>query len=115
MTLAGAAFAVLMVGHSLFGTVGPDMLQDALRAGQGEGTVQAQIINGAPLRYNWEKSDEAEGVDARAVLPEGGITHLILTEAIPLANHTQWSDTEVYLQAFFGLAVLIMVVDSMRK
>jgi len=99
-----AAFAVLMVGHSLFGQTGPDMLQAALRAGQGEGTVQAQIINGAPLSYNWEHSHEAEGVDARAVLPSAGISYLILTEAIPLANHTQWSDTEVYAQAFFGLA-----------
>ncbi len=105
MNLLAAAFSVLMVGHSLFGNDGPDMLQEALRAGQGEGTVQAQIINGAPLRYNWENSDKAEGLDARAVLPGAGITHLILTEAIPLANHTQWSDTEVYLQAFFGLAV----------
>ena len=37
--------AVLMIGHSLFGHDGPDMLQDALRAGTGQGTVQAQIIN----------------------------------------------------------------------
>ncbi len=97
-------YAVLMVGHSLFGMDGPDMLQGALRAGTGEGTVQAQIINGAPLRYNWEESRSAEGVDARAVLPQGKVSHLILTEAIPLANHTQWSDTEVYAQAFSGLA-----------
>ncbi len=105
MSGLGTVLSVLMVGHSLFGVDGPDMLQEALRAGQGIGTVQAQIINGAPLRYNWEASDKAEGVDARAVLPDGGISHLILTEAIPLANHTQWSDTEVYAQAFFGLAV----------
>ncbi|MCX7559228.1 hypothetical protein OS190_06570 [Sulfitobacter sp. F26204] len=97
-------FSILMVGHSLFGTTGPTMLEQALLAGTGEGHVQAQIINGAPLRYNWEKSDTAEGVDARAVLPEGGVTHLILTEAIPLENHTRWSETDVYAQAFAGLA-----------
>ena len=105
MSGLGTVLSVLMVGHSLFGTDGPDMLQEALRAGQGQGSVQAQIINGAPLRYNWEESDKAEGVDARAILPAGGISHLILTEAIPLINHTQWSDTEVYAQAFFGLGV----------
>jgi hypothetical protein len=105
MSGLGTVLSVLMVGHSLFGVDGPDMLQEALRAGQGVGTVQAQIINGAPLRYNWEESDKAEGVDARAVLPGGGVSHLIMTEAIPLANHTKWSDTEVYAQAFFGLAV----------
>ncbi len=104
MSGLGGLLSVLMVGHSLFGQTGPAMLQDALRAGVGQAEVRAQIINGAPLRYNWEESDKAEGVDARTVLPEGDTTHLILTEAIPLANHTRWSDTEVYAQAFFGLA-----------
>ncbi|MFK7837220.1 MAG: hypothetical protein AB8B60_13460 [Sulfitobacter sp.] len=97
-------FSVLMVGHSLFGTKGPTMLEQALLAGTGDAAVQAQIINGAPLRYNWQESDTAEGVDARTVLPEGGVTHLILTEAVPLANHVKWSETEVYAQAFAGLA-----------
>lgn len=105
MSLLDGVYAVLMIGHSLFGTTGPTMLERALVAGTGEGSVRAQIINGAPLRYNWDQSHSAEGVDARDVLPEGAITHLILTEAIPLANHTQWSDTEVYAQAFAGLAV----------
>ncbi|MGJ5620187.1 hypothetical protein [Sulfitobacter sp. MF3-043] len=105
MSGLGPILSILMVGHSLFGSAGPDMLQAALSEGQGQGRVQAQIINGAPLRYNWEQSANAEGVDARALLPEGGISHLILTEAVPLANHTRWSDTEVYAQAFFGLAV----------
>ncbi|UWR23516.1 hypothetical protein [Sulfitobacter sp. S190] len=96
------ALTVLMVGHSLFGQTGPDMLDAAL----GEaGTVQAQIINGAPLRYNWENADRAEGVDARALLPGGTVTDLILTEAVPLANHLQWSETEVYAEAFAGLAL----------
>ena len=100
-----SVFSVLMIGHSLFGTSGPTMLEQALLAGTGEGRVQAQIINGAPLRYNWEESDTAEGVDARAVLPDGGISHLILTEAIPLENHTKWSETDVYAQAFASLAI----------
>ncbi|KZX94662.1 hypothetical protein [Sulfitobacter sp. HI0023] len=105
MGVIDTAISVLMVGHSLFGPTGPEMLQDALRAGQGQGEVAAQIINGAPLRYNWDNSDTAEGVDARAVLPEGEVTHLILTEALPLANHVKWSETDVYAQAFYGLAV----------
>ncbi|KIN64471.1 hypothetical protein Z946_3362 [Sulfitobacter noctilucicola] len=105
MSGLNALYAVLMVGHSLFGTTGPTMLEQALLAGTGDAQVAAQIINGAPLRYNWEESDAAEGVDARAVLPEGGTTHLILTEAIPLENHTKWSETEVYAQAFANLAI----------
>ncbi|QFT60476.1 hypothetical protein FIU94_16725 [Sulfitobacter sp. THAF37] len=104
MSLLGIAASVVMVGHSLFGSDGPDMLQEALRAGTGQGTVRAQIINGAPLKYNWDESANAEGIDARSVLPEGETTHLILTEAIPLANHLEWSETYVYAQAFAGLA-----------
>ncbi|NEK21222.1 hypothetical protein GV827_02235 [Sulfitobacter sp. JBTF-M27] len=104
MTGLASVFSVLMVGHSLFGTTGPTMLEQALLAGTGDARVQAQIINGAPLRYNWNESDTAEGVDARIILPEGGVTHLILTEAIPLANHVTWSETDVFAQAFAGLA-----------
>ncbi len=105
MSGLSTVLSVLLVGHSLFGSDGPDMLQEALRAGQGTGMVQAQIIPDASLRQNWEQSDRAEGVDARAVLPEGGVSHLILSEAMPLADQTDWSNTEVYAQAFFGLAV----------
>lgn len=104
MSGLGAALSVLMVGHSLFAFEGPDTLQSALRAGMGEGAVQAQIINGAPLKYNWQESHTAQGVDARAILPEGNITHLILTEAIPLRNHTEWSDSGFYAKAFARLA-----------
>jgi len=104
MSTLGTVLSVLMVGHSLFGSTGPTMLERALEAGIGDAVVQSQIINGAPLRYNWEHSATAEGVDARDVLPAGGVTHLILTEAIPLDNHVKWSDTGVYAQAFAGLA-----------
>jgi hypothetical protein len=105
MSGLGAAFSVLMIGHSLFAFDGPSMLQSALRAGTGQGTVEAQIINGAPLKYNWEKSESAEGVDARAELPRGEVTHLILTEAVPLANHLKWSETGLYAEAFASLAL----------
>jgi hypothetical protein len=104
--LASAVFSVVMVGHSLFGATGPDMLEAALGATSPQVEVRAQITNGAPLRYNWEHSETAEGIDARRVLPQGGTTDLILTEAIPLANHLQWSETEIYAQAFVGLALV---------
>ncbi|NNE52956.1 MAG: hypothetical protein HKN30_11210 [Sulfitobacter sp.] len=105
MSGLGTALSILMVGHSLFSFDGPSMLQSALRAGTGEGAVQAQIINGAPLKYNWENSARAQGVDARALLPEGDITHLILTEAVPLENHLKWSETGIYAEAFASLAL----------
>lgn len=101
----GVIFSIMMVGHSLFGQDGPDMLAAALQAGGATAQVQAQIINGAPLKYNWNKSDEAEGADARAVLPMGKTTHLILTEAIPLADQVQWNDSDQFASAFAGLSL----------
>ena len=103
--LASTIFSVVMVGHSLFGTTSPDMLEAALSETSAQVEVREQIINGAPLKYNWDKSNEAQGIDARQVLPQGKTTDLILTEAIPLANHLQWSETEIYAQAFAGLAL----------
>ncbi len=105
MSGLATAFSVLMVGHSLFSFDGPSMLQSALIAGMGDASVAAQITNGAPLKFNWEASDQAQGVDARAVLPQGGVTHLILTEAVPLDNHLTWSDSGFYAQAFAKLAL----------
>ncbi|MGL4321784.1 MAG: calcium-binding protein [Paracoccaceae bacterium] len=81
---------VLFVGHSLVGPTMPRMLDGLLPASQ---LVRAQVINGAPLAYHWDHGASAEGVNARAVLPSGAYGTLILTEAIPLANHLQWSDT----------------------
>ena len=103
--LATAVFSVVMVGHSLFGSTGPDMLSEALSATSSAVQVEAQIINGAPLKYNWDHSNDAQGIDARMVVPKGDTTDLILTEAVPLANHLKWSETGVYAQAFAGLAL----------
>ena len=96
---------VLFVGHSLVGTEIPQMLADAVRARDGSGKVTFQVINGAPLVWNWEHSAEAEGVDARAELPKGETEVVVLTEAIPLVNHITWSDTDRYAFDFYKLAV----------
>ncbi|UWR45686.1 hypothetical protein [Phaeobacter inhibens] len=111
MTLADLVASVVMVGHSLFGPDNPVMLeqllaqQPALTSGQTGDTitVEAQIINGAPLSYNWAHADQAEGINARTRLTDG-IDVLIVTEAIPLANHLKWSDTEGALAEFYTLA-----------
>lgn len=95
---------ILMVGHSLFGGNLPLLTESALREMTGPTVVQAQIINGASLAYNWDHSAEAEGVDARARLAERPVGALVLTEAIPVAGHVQWSDTAGNVARFAGLA-----------
>lgn len=92
---------VLFVGHSLVGPTMPRMLDGLLPASQ---LVRAQVINGAPLAYNWDHGVSAEGVNARAVLPSRAYGTLILTEAIPLANHLQWSNTHGNAANYAALA-----------
>ncbi len=92
---------VLFVGHSLVGQTMPRMLDALLPTSQ---LVRAQVINGSPLAYNWDHGANAQGVNARAVLPSGAFGTLILTEAIPLAGHLQWSNTYGIARNYAGLA-----------
>lgn len=88
---------VLFVGHSLVGHTMPRMLDALLPVSQ---LVRAQVINGSPLAYNWDHGANAEGVNARAQLATGAYGTLILTEAIPLAGHIQWSNTYGIARAY---------------
>lgn len=95
---------ILFVGHSLVGPDLPPLVEGGLRLMDQPATVSAQIINGAPLRFNLDNSATAEGVDARAELPKGQTEVLILTEAIPLAEQLRWNDTPGAIAAFAELA-----------
>lgn len=86
MGVLAVLFKVLFVGHSLVGPTLPGMVEAALQRLDGPSVVQAQVINGASLAFNWDHSAEAEGVDARARLAEGGVEALVLTEAQPVAG-----------------------------
>ena len=105
MTPISALIGVLFVGHSLFGKVNPQMLKQVLQGQSSSIQVEAQIINGAPLKYNWSHSSRAEGVDGRVELPKKRYNVVILTEAIPLANHMKWSQPSENALNFYELAV----------
>lgn len=93
MSILPVAATVLFVGHSLIGPQLPGLVEAALRAGGHVHPVEAQVINGSPLSWNWDHSAEAEGVDGRAVLARGGVGALVLTEGLPLAFQITWNDT----------------------
>ncbi|MFN4155732.1 MAG: hypothetical protein ACK4HF_13840 [Paracoccaceae bacterium] len=95
---------VLFIGHSLVGPDLPPLVEGGLRLMDRPASVSAQIINGAPLRFNMDNSATAEGVDARAELAKGQTKVLILTEAIPLAEHLRWNDTPGVIAAYADLA-----------
>ena len=102
MNLDALITSVVMIGHSLFGPDNPQMLEQLLDA-RAEAAVEAQIINGAPLSYNWQHSSTAEGVDSRERLRQPADA-VIVTEAIPLANHLKWSDTGGAVTRYYELA-----------
>lgn len=75
--------SIFFVGHSLVNFDMPDMVHGlALDAGL-INTIDEQIINGSPLRYNWQNSDQAQGSDAKVILPQGNFNTFVMTEAIP--------------------------------
>jgi hypothetical protein len=96
---------VLFVGHSLVGPTLPPLLDATLKQLNESSVVQAQIINGASLAYNWDNSANAEGVDAKARLAATPTDVLILTEAQPIVGQVKYSDTSGYAAKFAGLAL----------
>lgn len=101
MSLVGLVSKILFVGHSLVGPDLPPLLQTALGP---EVQVQAQVINGAPLKFQWDNGAQAEGVDARAVLAMGQTDVLVLTEAIPLQAQIDWNDSAAMVAQYAGAA-----------
>ena len=70
---------ILFVGHSLVGPTLPVMLDAALNQMNEPSQVQAQIINGASLAYNWDHAAGAEGVGR--VVAGGREHHLVFAAA----------------------------------
>lgn len=105
MSLLSTLGGILFVGHSLFGFTIPALTAEALRVQGAAVKVEAQIVNGAPLAWNWTHSATAEGVDARAALPTGAYGTVILTEAVPLEPQLRWNDSPGYAKRFYDLAV----------
>lgn len=95
---------ILFVGHSLIGPSLPPMIEAGLGRQGAALSVDAQVINGAPLRYSWDNSREGERADARVILPKGATSVLVLTEATPIAQQVEWNDTAGYVAKFAGLA-----------
>jgi hypothetical protein len=89
---------LLFVGHSLVGPDLPRLVEAALNRLDPPAVVEAQVINGAPLRVNW--AETGEGVDAKARLATGEVDVLVLTEAVPLDQQVQWNDTLAHVVHF---------------
>jgi hypothetical protein len=105
MILQSLSLAVLFVGHSLVSPDIPTMLTSLAKAEKLDGHIDYQIINGAPLKWNWENAPKAEGLDGRVALASGGYDVVVLTEAIPLKEQIEWNDSKGYALRWYDLAV----------
>lgn len=95
---------IFFIGHSLVNHDMPRMVNELARSREHRVNVGVQVINGAPLRISWDESANAEGTSARAALPRGGFDVVVMTEAIPLAEHLEWNAPARYAGNFVDLA-----------
>jgi hypothetical protein len=108
---ASSAFAqtgksVFFIGHSLVNHNMPRMVDGIAKSKTFVNhTWERQLNNGANLKWNWEQSAGSEGVDGRVEIPNSNYEVLVITEAVPLDNHLQWSQTYSFSYNWHELAV----------
>lgn len=90
------------IGHSLVGHTIPRMLDQMAVATNINYVSSRQVINGAPLKYNWENPHLGEIGNYENDLTTGIYSNLVLTEAVPLKNHLTWSDTYKISNNFYN-------------
>lgn len=96
---------ILFVGHSLVNTVMPEMVAAQIAHLGGTGSTEYQMTVGASLKWIWNNSDSGQGVNAQTHLALGETEILVITKAVPLINHTEWSGTNEYASNYYNLAV----------
>lgn len=98
--------SVFFVGHSLVSPTLPEMIENLVSSQVGgTGFADYQVINGSPLAFNWDNGASAQGANARTIIPQGRHQVLVITEAVPLLNHTTWSDSNGNALRYYNLAM----------
>lgn len=81
------------LGHSLINFEIPNIVDKLSIAGSQTFSYDANIGNGATLGWHWTNPTTGQGDQWDLTLPNGGYENFILTEAVPLLNHLNSSDT----------------------
>jgi len=95
---------VYMLGHSLVNFDLPAMFDGLANDANISHEYAVQVGIGANLNYNWNNYSSTQGDPYTIELPKGIYDAFIMTEAVPLLNHTTWSETDVYLANFYNYA-----------
>lgn len=91
------------IGHSLVGWDFPFLLEEMAKDVGHQHTQNLSFIIGAPLKWIWDRGNEAHGSDFSVELPTGNYDHLVITEALPITNHI--TDAVTYAPLYYGLAL----------
>ncbi|SMO69062.1 hypothetical protein [Paracoccus laeviglucosivorans] len=88
------------LGHSLVSPTLPEMMHNLM-----ETPVEFQIINGAPLEWQWNESANAQGMNGREWLPTHPVDAFVMTERVPLAPTVEYHASQKYAADWAALAV----------
>ena len=96
---------VYFLGHSLVNFNMPAMFEDLCIDAGISGHQQAVTVgNGASLSWQWTSPSSAQGPEYPTELATGLHDVFVMTEAVPLKNHLQWSNTYGFANNFHDLA-----------
>ncbi|HMS51082.1 MAG: hypothetical protein IPQ28_11740 [Sphingobacteriales bacterium] len=95
---------VYILGHSLVNFTMPEMFNDLADDAGYDHNYQSTVGNGANLSWQWTNPYTAQGDFYPDVLPTGLNDVFIVTEAVPLKPHLQWSNTYEYADSFYSMA-----------
>lgn len=93
------------LGHSLINFHTPNMVNKLSIAAANDFTYDANIGIGSNLQNHWNNPTSGQGSFWNSTLPTGGFENFIITEAVPLLPHLQWSSTYRYADSLYQFAM----------
>lgn len=104
MSVAAQTNKTFFLGHSLINFEVPNMVDKFSIANAQIFSYDANIGNGATLNWHWDNPTTGQGSQWDLTLPNGGYENFIFTEAVPLENHLQFSNTYRYADSLCSFA-----------
>lgn len=92
------------LGHSLINLNIPQMVSEMAKESNIPFYMQRNIGIGANLGWHWTNPYTGQGDVWDTTLRRQTFDHFIITEAVPLKGHLQWSMTYEFLDSFYLLA-----------
>jgi len=93
------------LGHSLINFHTPNMVNKLSIAAGKTYSYDANIGIGSNLMNHWNNPNSGQGSDWITTLPIGGFENFIITEAVPLLPHLQWSNTYRFADSLYQFAM----------